>query len=296
MSSDLQWSRSAAHDPAIESLRPFTEPLSPVVAQPTSSHLQEFAAVIENVIVPRLLMSHVHGNESVRQAKAQLGSVGVKDFIDLTMDDQPDAAINFVQRLLDDGVPFQDILLRLMAPAARELGERWVHDSSSFVEVTLGVARMHRILREFDGVPEHMWSQTGLDSHALLLPVPGEQHTFGLRLVQEFLLRESWSVTNKAMERVEDLGAHVASRHYDVIGLSLSGETLIEVMRSAIAVIRAKSQNRQVKIVIGGHIFVERPDLAATMGADAYGMDAPQTVLILNQWARARVSTREGCN
>lgn len=296
MSNDMQWSPPTVHDMGLDRLRSFTEPLAPVVAKPSSSHLQEFAAVIENVIVPRLLMSHVQGNESTRRIKAQLGTIGVKDFIDLTMDDKPDAAINFVQRLLDDGILFQDILLQLMAPAARELGERWVHDSSSFVEVTLGVARMHRILREFDGVPEHMWSQTGLDSHALLLPVPGEQHTFGLRLVQEFLLRESWTVTNKAMERVKDLAAHVASHHYDVIGLSLSGETLIEDLRSAIAAIRAKSLNRHVKVIIGGHIFVEKPGLAETMGADAYASDAPETVRILNKWARSRIHAGEDCN
>jgi methanogenic corrinoid protein MtbC1 len=286
----MQWPLSYAPDTALESLRTLTQPLAPVVAEPTGSHLQEFAAVIENVIVPRLLMSHVHRNEGDRRVKAQLGAVGVKDFIDLTMDDEPDAAVNFVQRLLDDGILFQDILLQLMAPAARELGERWLHDSSSFVEVTLGVARMHRILREFDGVPERMWSQTGLNCHALLLPVPGEQHTFGLRLVQEFLLRESWTVTNKAMERVQDLASHVASHFYDVVGLSLSGETLIEAMRSSIATIRVKSQNRHVKVIVGGHIFVERPNLAKTIGADAYAEDAPETVRILNQWARSNVS------
>jgi methanogenic corrinoid protein MtbC1 len=277
-------------DTAVESLRPIVGPLDTVATQPSSSHLQEFATVIENVIVPRLLMNYVNRDKGARGAKAQIGKEGVKDFIDLTMGDEPDAAINFVQRLLDDGILFQDILLHLMAPAARELGERWVHDSSSFVEVTLGVARMHRILREFDGVPENMWSMAGLDNHVLLLPAPGEQHTFGLRLVQEFLLRESWTVTNKAMERVQDLAAHVATHHYDVVGLSLSGETLIEAMRSAIASVRAESKNRHVKVIVGGHLFVERPELEKSMGADAYAKDAPDAVRILNSWARAAAS------
>jgi MerR family transcriptional regulator, light-induced transcriptional regulator len=291
MSNQMQWDSSANFDHGIERLKTFTEPLAPVVARPTETHLQEFAAVIENVIVPRLLMSHVHGgavNEKLRKkrAKATLGSVAVLDFVDQTMLDDPDAAINHVRHLLDNGVAFQDILLELMAPAARILGERWEADTTSFVEVALGIARMHRILREFDGIPSHLWSNNGAGRHALLLPTPGEQHTFGLRLVQEFLLREGWSVTNRTCENIGDLAKLVSNNHFDVVGLSLSGETLLEPFMSAIRLIRTETVNPHVKVIVGGHIFVERPALIESCGSDAYAVDAPATVRIVNGWAR----------
>ena len=57
MSNELQWTPLQHHDQAMERLKPFTEPLSPAVAAPTESHLEEFASVIENIIVPRLLMN-----------------------------------------------------------------------------------------------------------------------------------------------------------------------------------------------------------------------------------------------
>lgn len=285
MSNDLQWTPLQHHDQAMERLKPFTEPLSPAVAAPTESHLEEFASVIENIIVPRLLMSHVHNANRITLKRARLDGEGVKDFIELTMDEEPDAAIGFVQGLLDNGVAFQDVLLKLMAPAARELGERWAHDSTNFVEVTLGVARMHRILREFDGVPEHMWSQAGAGRSVLLMPVPGEQHTFGLRLVQEFLLRESWSVITRSVPKVADIHKIVAKGEFDVIGLSLSGETLIDSLRSSIAEIRDITKSSGTKILIGGQLFSERPDLVESLGADAYAPDAPSTVTLLNRWA-----------
>lgn len=284
MSNDMQLSHNLEFEPDWEQVRTFTEPLSPVVANPTGSHLQEFAAVIENIIVPRLLMSHVHGNAAAKLGAATTKNLGVSEFIRLTMDVEPDAAVQHVQDLIDEGVSFQRILLDLMAPAARELGEQWENDKMSFVEVTLGVARMHRILREFDGVPEHMWSKSGDGRHALLLPVPGELHTFGLRLVQEFLLRESWSVTNRPVESPDLLKFVVRNGHYDIAGLSLSGETMIEPFLTSIKTIREHSVNRDIRIIVGGHLFVERPDLINTCGADAYGADAPSTVRILNGW------------
>jgi MerR family transcriptional regulator, light-induced transcriptional regulator len=285
MSSDIQLNQNNAQfEPDWDQVRPFTAPLSPLVANPTGSHLQEFAAVIENIIVPRLLMSHVHSNAALKPDTAATKDLGVTEFIRLTMDMEPDAAVQFVKDLIDQGETFQRILLDLMAPAARELGELWESDRMNFAEVTLGVARMHRILREFDGVPEHMWSKAGAGRHALLLPVPGEQHTFGLRLVQEFLLRESWSVTNRPVESPELLKFVIRNGHYDIVGLSLSGETNIDAFLTSIKNIRTHSVNPDIKIIVGGHLFVERPDLIKSCGADAYGADAPSTVRILNAW------------
>ena len=284
MANELQWAQPDEQDTGLEVIRPFTAPLAAVVSKPTESHLQEFASVIENIIVPRLLMTHVK-NTSLAVEKVSIQNVAVSDFIALTMRDDPDTAIDYVRHLMSQGVPFQDVLLELMAPAARELGERWTEDRASFVEVALGVSRMHRILREFDGVPSHLWSYAGEGLHALLLPTPGEKHSFGLRLVQEFLLRESWTVTNQPVDDLDELGQMVARQHFDIVGLSLSGETVIDPFLSAIRVIRYRSKNRNVKIIVGGHLFVERPDLIETCGADSYAVDAPATVRIVNGWA-----------
>lgn len=237
-------------------------------------------------------MSHVSANSEIKTSagnaseKITLRQVAVNDFVAQTMIDDPDAAVDYVRHLLTSGVTFQDVLLDLLAPAARILGERWEQDSASFVEVALGMARMHRILREFDGVPAHLWSTAGDGRHVLLLPTPGEQHTFGLRLVQEFLLRESWTVTNHYADDLEELSKVLRSDHFDVVGISLSGETLIQPFLSAIQVVRKKSKNPRVKIIVGGHLFAERTELIESCGADGYAADAPSTVVIVNGWAR----------
>jgi len=285
MSNDLQRVQARQQDSGFERIRTITEPLAAAVARPTESHLQEFASVIENVIVPRLLMSHVNSNTAMIKEKVSLQNVAVSDFIKLTTQDDPAVAIDYVRHLMGSGVPFQDVLLELMAPAARVLGERWEEDQASFVEVALGVSRMHRILREFDGVPSHLWSNAGFGLHALLLPTPGEQHSFGLRLVQEFLLRESWTVTNNPVDNVEQLGDLVAREHFDIVGLSLSGQTVVDPFMESIRIVRRMSKNRHVRVIVGGHLFVEKPELIELCGSDAYAVDAPATVRIVNGWA-----------
>jgi MerR family transcriptional regulator, light-induced transcriptional regulator len=284
MSHDLYSGPAQTKHRDLERLKTLTDRETLLDPETSKSHLNTFAAIIENVIVPRLLMAHA--NQSMNNPLNHITEHTIGDFIALTMNENPEVAVDFVGDLLARGVPFQNILLDLMAPAARELGARWVHDSTSFVEVTLGVARMHRILREFDGVPEHMWSQEGQGLHALLLPAPGENHTFGLRLFQEFLLRESWQVTNQAVENLAGLRSLVSEKDFDVIGVSLSGEALIESFMDSIRCIRSHSRNKHVKIIVGGHLFAERPELITHCGADAFGADAPTSVAIVNGWAR----------
>jgi MerR family transcriptional regulator, light-induced transcriptional regulator len=285
MSNNFDWNERSSFDNGLERLRTFTEPLSPAVANPNETHLQEFAAVIENIIVPRLLMTHAVKQQPFIPDPEVLQRLVVSEFIDLTVHEDPELAINFVQKEIDSGVSFENILLNLLAPAARGLGERWEQDLCSFVEVTLGVARMHRMLREFNGIPDHLWGQNGFGRKMLLLPAPGEQHTFGIRLVQEFLMRDSWTVVNRPCKNLDEFAEVLAFEHFDVIGLSLSGETLIDTLMSCIAVIRSKSKNRRVHIIVGGQLFSERPELINTCGADAYAADAPSTVRVVNGWA-----------
>jgi MerR family transcriptional regulator, light-induced transcriptional regulator len=291
MTNNMEWDRRSSYDLGLERLRTFTQPLSPAlspdVANPDENHLQEFAAVIENVIVPRLLMAHSVNRKTVLANSEVSQRLDVAKFVDLTIHEDPELAIDFVRREMESGVLFENILLNLLAPAARALGERWEQDLCSFVEVTLGVARMHRMLREFNGIPPHLWSQAGSGRNMLLLPAPGEQHTFGLRLVQEFLMRDSWTVVNRPCKDFAELVTVLKSEHFDVVGLSLSGETLIDTLMSCIAVVRSYSKNRRVHIIVGGQLFSERPELINTCGADAYAADAPSTVRVVNGWASA---------
>ena len=245
--------------------------------------LEDLAATIENIIVPRLLMNHEP--DRTVWTTVSMDATQIEVFANIAMRHEPTAASEYVQSLLNEGIGFDRILLELLAPAARLLGEKWEKDTCSFTDVTIGVSRMHRILRDFRSVPDRLWSQAGVGHRALLLPVPGEQHTLGLRIVEEFLLREGWTVDSLPNSGDEDVSRLVSEEHYDFVGLSLSGETLVDAMFTTIGALRAASQNRHLYVMVGGVIFSERPELVAKCGADAYAADAAGAVQQANCWA-----------
>lgn len=206
----------------------------------------------------------------------------VESFTRLICDGHDEAAHHAVEDLLNGGASPEMLMMTLMAPAARMMGEQWCQDRRDFVEVTLGMARLQQMVRQFrlpSAAPDE------IHGHALLVPVPGEQHTFGLRIVEEHLLRAGWQVT--ALFKVTEAEATrlAAEEHFDFVGFSLSSERLLPALRSAIRSLRSSSRNRNVRIAVGGVLFDGRNIAPSDIDADAIVTDAQNAVNQANEWS-----------
>ncbi len=105
------------------------------------------------------------------------------------------ATSGFVQAMLETGVAPETLYLDLLTPAARKLGDMWTEDVCDFTEVTIGVWRLWNALRALSPaflgpVP----AKAPPAGRVLLVPLPGEQHSFGLSMVFDFFRRAGWSV------------------------------------------------------------------------------------------------------
>ena len=206
----------------------------------------------------------------------------VESFTRLICDDHEDEAHRMVEDLLSGGASPEVLMMTLLAPAARLMGEFWCQDRRDFVEVTLGMARLQQLVRQFrlpSGAPDE------LQGHALLVPVPGEQHTFGIRLVEEHLLRAGWQVTAFFKISEAEITRLVAEEAFDFVGFSLSSERLLPVLRSAIRSMRSSSRNKNVRIAVGGVLFDGRSFAPRDIDADAIILDAQDAVNQANEWS-----------
>jgi methanogenic corrinoid protein MtbC1 len=255
-----------------------------------TSRMQELAATIESAVIPRLLMAHGTNSTArpiVTGSSAAIGPASVQSFVKLLMDHDSGVAAEFVDDLLLRGMPMEIVLLDLMAPAARLLGEMWTADLCDFVDVTLGLSRMQQMLRKFSGSMDSETDGSGAGHAALLVPAPGEQHTFGLRIAEEFLLRDGWDVRCNLRASHAEMLELVAASYYDFIGFTLSGEVLLQALTSAIADARRSSQTRSIRVMVGGVIFSEHPEFLGQVGADAIARDAHDAVRQARQWSCA---------
>ena len=117
------------------------------------------------------------------------------------------------------------------------------------------------------------------DRRILLVPAPGEQHTFGLAMVATFFRRAGWTVWSEPLACSNDLVGIVRNEWFSVVGFSLSCASRMEALATHIRRVRRASRNPAVGILVGGQVFLERPELVVLVGADATAVDGRQATL-----------------
>ncbi len=242
--------------------------------------LSKLTRTIEGEVIPRLLLAHVlpskekHGDLS----EWVMDPEEVKKFGELVIACNSSRAFRFIEHLRGNGRPLESIITKLLAPVATYLGELWKADRCSFTEVTVGLSRLRQMLRELGPEFENEKGAWRHGRRALLLPVPGEQHTFGIYVVEAFFRREGWDVYGGPVDTEKEITHLVEKQWFAVAGFSLSSERFLDRLPPLIKSIRRRSCNRGIAILVGGPLFHSNPDLAVKVGADGSASDAQEAV------------------
>jgi methanogenic corrinoid protein MtbC1 len=248
------------------------------LAKPIWRFRPDPSAVVETVrahIIPKIVMALRSLPVVATPAHTNRAEPGaIEAFAQLVVGFEDDAAFAYVEQLLASGSSVESILLELLAPAARHLGELWETDAQDFVTVTLGVNRLHCIMRrlgDFSGSDSHA---AGSGQSVLLTIIPGEQHSFGLSMVAEFFRRAGWNLCTGPFDSHQELISLVQHHWFDVVGFSVSSDRRLDELKQDIGAIRRDSRNRHVGIILGGPMLLMQPDLVAWAGADMMSVDA----------------------
>ena len=227
-------------------------------------------------LIPRMFLAHRVGPVPPSLGVAvgrRLSDAERAEFLRLVRGASDGAAAAMVRELVAGGVAVEAVYLDLLAPAARTLGEEWERDTCDFVEVTVALGRMQRVLRSLAATTAEERPEGAVGS-VLLSTMPGEHHTLGLLIVAEFFIRGGWSVSLGAPVEAVDLPDMVREQWFDVVGVSVSCTARVPQVRALIERIRARSRNPRLVVLVGGCLCVDRPDAAAEMGADGTAADA----------------------
>jgi MerR family transcriptional regulator, light-induced transcriptional regulator len=248
---------------------------------PGSAADGKLAKTIEGELIPRLLLTHQAELAPERgiAAAEMLTPDDVQEFGGLILALDNTRAYAFIEQKRAEGQPLESVIMDLLAPTASYLGELWKADRCSFTEVTVGLSRLRQMLRDFS--PEFESEATGWrhGRRALLLATPGEQHTFGLFVVEAFFRREGWDVSGGQIDSPDEIAHLVDRQWFAIAGFSLSSERFVDRLASLIRVVRRHSCNRDIGVLVGGPVFLDQPDLAERVGADACAADGRMAVI-----------------
>ncbi|MGF1543817.1 MAG: B12-binding domain-containing protein [Parvularculaceae bacterium] len=245
-------------------------------AQAPPDVAEELRRAIEGEMIPRLMLAHRLAEASgAADAKdgAALKAEDVDAFLDTVLDGSSARSLRFVDDVIARGVARESVYLDLLAVAAQRLGEMWETDVRSFTDVTLGLIRLHEVVRDQSAKSSPRWSDTAPVGKVLLGNALGDQHILGVVIVGEFFRQAGWRVSCEPGRDRAQLAALLAGEPFDVLGLSASTTTR-EALGDEITALREASRNPDLKVIVGGVAFAERPSLASEAGADGWSVDA----------------------
>ena len=256
---------------------------------------------IEAEIIPRLMLAHPTADDCLPAAPlsntqvSQVSQEEVRAFAQLVLAPDENVAHACIEAMRTSGISVETIYTDLLAPVARYLGVLWEEDLCDFTEVTVGLGRLQQVLRELS--PAFGQSNTSTSgSRVLLLPGPGEQHTFGLVMVAEFFRRAGWDVGGGPWEAGADPVVMVKREWFDVVGFSLGNIAQLDELATCIKNVRAAALNKSICVIVGGPLFLTNPDFVTYVNADAASTDGAQAPTLAASLvsARARVGGRVG--
>lgn len=150
-----------------------------------------------------------------------------------------------------------DLYLDLMIPAIRTLGRQWDTDTLRFEDLSVAYANMHHLLlthgQAWRMAPVFVQGRPSI----LLSTLDASGHIFGPMIVANLFRSEGWNVSHNILGQTDLLLDEVASRRFDVVGLSVGTDHELLSVNTLCAEVRRASLNPGVRLVAGGTVFAQ---------------------------------------
>jgi MerR family transcriptional regulator, light-induced transcriptional regulator len=240
------------------------------------------AKVVEGHVIPRLVLAH-QGEATTSPDTHQLVPDDITAFTDLLLGGDATAMDVFVDGLLKRGFAEKNLYLDLLAPAARLLGVYWEEDKCSFTEVTIGLGMLQSLLYRLSArqMPDRGFK--GSAPKALFLTPEGAQHSFGVRMAEDLFRQAGWETHCILSASLADVQDRVATTSFDVVGVSLAVQDHFEHVKDLVTHIRLSSQNKKVRVMVGGQLVTNNPELVEQLGVDHVARDGMEAIALARE-------------
>lgn len=255
-----------------------------------ADHARSLSTLIESEIIPRLMVAHASIAPDLPMDRDGPGidPAEIEALAPLVMQIEADVLLAHVEAILARGVAVDTVMVDLLAPTARRLGEFWDDDICDFIDVTMGLWRLQEVVHEIACRFPVERQPIAIARRALFASMPGDQHSFGTVVIDELFRLGGWRTERVSDAGPADLLKRVSDDWVDMIGLTVSCECHIANLASMIAGMRKVSRNPRVCVMVGGRVFSADPDLAAQVGADGTARDAKLALKVADRLVRER--------
>ena len=188
------------------------------------------------------------------------------------------AAVEIINEAVSDGLSISDLYLQVFQPVHREIGRLWQNNEISVAEEHYCTASTQAMMAQF--YPQIL-ATPRIGRKVVVACVGSELHEIGTRMVADFFEMAGWdgvyiganTPTNALMELV-------CRERPQLVALGITMTYHLGTAAKVIERLRSDDRCKDVKIIVGGYVFQQHPELWRSLGVDGSAADAAHAVTI----------------
>lgn len=203
---------------------------------------------------------------------------------DLLLNAEEDAFEYAIKTHKAHGIPIDYIVLDLIPEIARKLGKHWEEDSLSFADVSIGVNKLERVIYKLDYLFQANQLERQQNKSIFVSGCPGSQHSLGTLIFANFLTFSGWQVHRPNKVNIDCMVEGVESKNHQALAISVATNEQLEQLPNLISLLRQKSKNPKIIVLIGGPLYNKTPDAFDDIQADIKACSPEESVQKLEQY------------
>ncbi|MEX0339597.1 MAG: B12-binding domain-containing protein [Arenibacterium sp.] len=217
-----------------------------------------------------LVESALHSVASSRHQSVPRGQDDwVDHLVDALMSESETSYHAVLSSLIASGVTSKEIYEHYVPDAARRLGQLWVEDRASFVDVTVGAGRLQSLYRDQAEQGERNWLDRSIPlGQSILMIIPeGEDHSLGAFVAANQFRRHGIWVRMAIGLNLDELVQLVQNGRFSMLGVTAATLKTLPQVTQMIDHLRSHIK-KCPPITVGGLVVSNHDDVASRTGAD----------------------------
>jgi len=189
------------------------------------------------------------------------------DYLQSVLEGNSADAIDRLLEALKSGQSTTSLYTEVLLPAQREIGRLWHIGDITIAEEHMVTSTTQRAMSVLS---QHSSRKAPNGKTIIAASVATNAHDIGIRAIADLYQMAGWRVIYLGSDiPVDDLPPMISYFDADLLVLSATLDVQIPQVSATIRDIRKRCE-KQIKILVGGYAFDQAPEMAKSVGADAY--------------------------
>ena len=199
-------------------------------------------------------------------------------YLSFLIDMERPKAVEYILNLTEQETSIEDIYLMIFQPVQYEIGRLWQFGELSVAQEHYATSVTQLAMSQL--YPK-IFSSFSKGKKALTTCIGDELHELGIRMVADLLELNGWDTihlgSNTPVPEIIDL---VQEEEIDLLAISATLPNQLDESKKLIKTIRENNKLSELKIMVGGRVFMQSDELWRKVGADGFASNAKQAVKV----------------